>query len=72
MPGHALTIRKVMTFYGLTDARLVGSELGEVVEFFGSREDAEEAPRQVLTDEPDWDGEVAVVEVELGPGWVAN
>ena len=55
-----------MTFYGLTDFRLAGSELGEVIEFYSSREEAEEALRDVLTDEPEWEGELGVVAVELG------
>lgn len=40
-----------MVFYALTDSRLIDSKLGEVVEFFGSREEAEKALRDVLTDE---------------------
>jgi hypothetical protein len=55
-----------LTFYGLTDFRLAGSELGEVIEFYSSREEAEEALRDVLTDEPEWEGELGVVAVELG------
>jgi hypothetical protein len=35
-------------FYALTDASLAGSELGEVIEFFASREQAEEALRDAL------------------------
>jgi hypothetical protein len=55
-----------VTFYGLADYRLTGSELGEVIEFYSSREEAEEALRGVLTDEPQWEGELGVVVVELG------
>jgi len=47
-----------VTFYGLTDSRLVGSALGEVIEFYSSREEAEEALRDVLTDEPEREGEL--------------
>ena len=54
-----------MTFYALTDSRLAGSELGEVVEFYLTREKAEAALRDVLSDEPDWEGEISVVEVDL-------
>jgi hypothetical protein len=53
-------------FYGLADHRLADSELGEVVEFFASRDEADEALQQVLVDEPEWRGELGVVEVELG------
>jgi hypothetical protein len=52
-------------YYGLADFRLAGSELGGVVEFYLSREEAEAALRGVLTDEPDWEGEIRVVEVDL-------
>jgi hypothetical protein len=55
-----------MTFYGLADNRLAGSELGEVIEFYLSREEAEKALREVLADEPEWEGELGVVAVELG------
>jgi hypothetical protein len=46
--------------------RLADSELGEVFEFFASREEAEEALRDVLTDEPDWKGIIGVAEIDLG------
>ena len=45
-----------MTFYGLADYRLSGSELGEVIEFFPSLELAEEALRDVIADESEWVG----------------
>jgi hypothetical protein len=51
-----------MTCYALTDSRLADSELGEVFEFFASREEAEKALRDVLTDEPGWDRQISVVE----------
>ena len=41
-----------MTFYGLADYRRAGSELGDVVEFYRSREEAEEALADVLADDP--------------------
>ncbi len=54
-----------MIFYGLADSRLVGTELGEVIEMFASREQAEDALRQVLADEPSFQGVLGVVEVDL-------
>jgi hypothetical protein len=54
-----------MIFYGLADSRLAGSELSEVVEFFPTRKQAEEALRQVLADEPDFEGMLDVVEIDL-------
>jgi hypothetical protein len=59
-------MRRGVTFYGLADYRLVGSGLGEVIEFYLSREEAESALRDVLSDEPEWEGELAVVTIELG------
>ncbi len=38
----------------------------EVIDFFPSREEAEESLKQVLQDEPGWAGVLEVVEVELG------
>jgi hypothetical protein len=55
-----------VTCYGLTDYRLAGSELGEVIEFYSSREEADEALREVLADEPEWEGELGIEVVELG------
>jgi hypothetical protein len=55
-----------LVFYALTDSRLTDTELGEVVEFFASREEAEKALRDVLADEPDWDRQISVVEIDLG------
>jgi hypothetical protein len=52
-----------MTFYGLADYRLSGS--GKIIEFYPSREEAEAALRDVLTDAPEWAGELGVVTVEL-------
>jgi hypothetical protein len=43
-----------MIFYGFVDRRLAGTDLGEVFEFFPSRELAEEAMRAVITDGPDF------------------
>jgi hypothetical protein len=56
-----------VTFYGLADSRLVGTELGEVIEVYVRREDAEQALRDVLRDEPEWEGELGIVAVELNP-----
>jgi hypothetical protein len=53
-------------FYGLADYRMAGSDLGEVIEFYSSQEEAERALRDVLDDEPEWQGELGVVIVELG------
>jgi hypothetical protein len=55
-----------VVFYALTDSRLTDTDLGEVVEFFASREEAEKALRDVLTDEPDWKGIVGVAEIDFG------
>jgi hypothetical protein len=54
-----------MTFYGLADYRLSGCELGEIIEFYSSQHEAEQALRDVLADEPEWQGELGVVAVEL-------
>jgi hypothetical protein len=54
-----------MIFYALTDARLAGNELGQVVEFFVSREEAEAALRDVLADEPTWLEEIGVSSIEF-------
>jgi hypothetical protein len=42
-----------------------GSELGEIIEFYSSQQEAEQALRDVLADEPEWQGELGVVAVEL-------
>jgi hypothetical protein len=55
-----------VTFYGLADSRLAASGLGEVVEFYVSRAEAEQARRDVLVDEPNWESEINVVEVDSG------
>lgn len=47
---------------------LPGSELGEVIELFVRREDAERALADVLADEPTWNGQLSVVSVELADG----
>ena len=44
---------------------MTGSELGEIVEFYRSREEAEQALHEVLTDEPAWEGQLGVEAVEL-------
>jgi|tagenome__1003787_1003787.scaffolds.fasta_scaffold19106247_1 hypothetical protein len=52
-----------MTFYGLADYRL--RIYGEIIEFYSSREDAEAALTDVLTDEPTWAGELGVVAIDF-------
>lgn len=52
-----------MTFYGLADYRL--NDFGEVIEFYNSQAEADAALSDVLRDEPDWKGELAVVTVEF-------
>jgi hypothetical protein len=66
--GHDRLRRRLIcvTFYGIADSRLVGSELGEVIELYVRREDAEQALEDVLTDEPSWASELRVIPVELG------
>lgn len=54
-----------MTFYGLADSRLAGSKLGEVVEFFTTRVQAEQAMREVIADELHFETELTVVEIDL-------
>jgi hypothetical protein len=44
---------------------LASTRGNEVVEFFGSREEAQQALAQVLRDEPDWRNIVFLVAVEL-------
>ena len=52
-----------MTFYGLADYE--DRDFGEVIEFYCSREEAEAALLEVLRDEPEWEGELSVIAVEL-------
>jgi hypothetical protein len=52
-----------VTFYGLADYRL--NDFGEVIEFYGSQAEADAALRDVLTDEPEWEGELGVIAVEF-------
>jgi hypothetical protein len=54
-----------VTVYGLADARLAGTEVGEVVEVYVDRGEAERAVRDLLADEPAWHEHVRLVEVEL-------
>ena len=54
-----------MTFYGLADRRLTGSELGEVFEFFVTAAEAEAALCDVLRDEPEWVNDLGVVTIIL-------
>jgi hypothetical protein len=41
--------------------------VGEVIEFYGSREQAERALEAVLADEPDWAGMIEVVPLGAAP-----
>jgi hypothetical protein len=54
-----------VTFYGLADYRMSGSELGEIIEFYLSQQEAEQALRDVLADEPAWAGMLGVVPIEF-------
>lgn len=54
-----------MIFYGLVDSRLAGTELGEVIEFFPSRELAAKAMSEVIADEPDFEAVLEIVEIDL-------
>jgi hypothetical protein len=49
-----------MVLWGLADFFV-----DEVIEFYPSREAAESALRDVLADEPDWEGMLAVLPVQL-------
>ena len=49
-----------MVFYGLADLYLQ-----EVIEFFGSADEAEDARKRALADEPSWDPALAVVRVDF-------
>jgi hypothetical protein len=51
----------LMTFWGLADHRV-----GEVIDFYATRKQAEETLKQVLEDEPGWADVLEVVEIELG------
>jgi hypothetical protein len=50
-----------MIFWGLADHRVE-----EVIDFYATREQAEETLKRVLEDEPGWAGMLEVVAVELG------
>ena len=52
--------------YALTDGG--GGPLGDAVEIYVTRDEAEAALADVLRDEPSWDCELAIVEVELRAG----
>jgi hypothetical protein len=54
-----------MVFYALTDSRLAGSEFGQVVEFYPSREEAAGALRDVLADEPSWIDVVGIISIDF-------
>jgi hypothetical protein len=50
-----------LTVYGLADSRLAGGKLGQVIELYVRREDAEQALEDVLTDEPSLEGVISIV-----------
>jgi hypothetical protein len=54
-----------VTVYGLADTCLAGTELGEVFELFVEREQAVQALRDVLSDEPGWIDRIRLVEIDL-------
>jgi hypothetical protein len=54
-----------VTFYGLAES-LSGTDLGEVIELYVRRQDAEQALSDVLRYEPKWECELSVVRIELG------
>jgi hypothetical protein len=54
-----------MTVYGFADTRLAGTPLGEVVELYVDRDEAERAVRDLLADEPAWQEHVRLIEIEL-------
>jgi hypothetical protein len=58
--------RRLVLFYGLADSRLTGSDLGEVVELYVEREQAENDLGEVLADEPGWRDSLRVVTIDLG------
>jgi hypothetical protein len=49
-----------MRFYGVAD-----HTLGEAIELFSTREEAEAFLAEVLIDEPGWEGDLEVVELQL-------
>ena len=51
--------------YGLADRRLAGSELGEVIEMFVDRAEAERILNAVVWDEPSWADELCLVGSDL-------
>jgi hypothetical protein len=57
-----------MIFYGLADHRLSGSDLGEVIDFYPSREEAGQVLRDVIADEPSWADDLGIVEVAFKGG----
>jgi hypothetical protein len=57
-----------MRLFGLADRRLAGSDLGEVIETYVRREDAEGDLADALRDEPTWKDFLYVVEIEGPPG----
>ena len=54
-----------MILYGVRDARLDGDVLGDVVELFASREDAEQFLADCLADEPEWADALSIESVKF-------
>ena len=61
-PGRRPAAREpdAVIFYGLT-----ASSMHKVIEFYASREEAEQALREILADEPGWRELLAVVPVKF-------
>ena len=55
-----------MLAYAVHSKDLSGDFLGDCVEVFVRREDAERFVQECLTDEPDWESVLSVVQIELG------
>ena len=54
-----------MLLYGVRDARLEGDVVGDIVELFTRREDAQQFLAECLADEPDWADVLSVEPVEF-------
>jgi hypothetical protein len=56
-----------LRLYGLADRTLSNSRLGEVIELYIRREDAEQALADALEDEPAWSDVLYVVTIDQDP-----
>ena len=54
-----------MLIYGVRDARLEGDVVGDIVELFIRREDAQQFVADCLADEPEWTGVLSVEPLEF-------